>query len=162
MFYVFLRIFIFYVSAVTLSLLLPEPKARVANTRCELVNFTPVERILFFTIPGPKIPHSRFWARIESDTFGQGIVKIIFRVPRVKYCVYSLLSGSKTPHVLPPRNSHAHALFREVMWRFRPWNHGLSTDNFSPGIRKNCILSSLRSGSKSLAGVHSLLYSLGV
>ena len=37
----------------------PEPKTRVANTRCGLANFTPVERILFFTIPGPKIPHSR-------------------------------------------------------------------------------------------------------
>ena len=38
-----------------------EPKARVTNTRYGLVNFTPVERILFFTIPGPKIPHSRKW-----------------------------------------------------------------------------------------------------
>ena len=27
----------------------PEPKARMANTRCGLANFTPVERILFFT-----------------------------------------------------------------------------------------------------------------
>ena len=30
--------------------LLPEPKARVANTRCGLANFTPVKRILFFVI----------------------------------------------------------------------------------------------------------------
>ena len=33
----------------------PEPKAKVANTRRGLANFTPVERIPFFTIPGPKI-----------------------------------------------------------------------------------------------------------
>ena len=47
----------------------PEPKTRMANTRCGLVNFTPVERILFFTIPGPKIPHSRLRPGSESGTF---------------------------------------------------------------------------------------------
>ena len=34
--------------------LTPEPKARVANTRCGLANFTPVERILFFVIVSVK------------------------------------------------------------------------------------------------------------
>ena len=32
----------------------PELKARVANTRCRLANFTPVERILFFVIVSVK------------------------------------------------------------------------------------------------------------
>ena len=36
-----------------------ELKAKVANTRYELANFTAVEPILFFTTPGPKMPHSR-------------------------------------------------------------------------------------------------------
>ena len=56
----------------------PEPKARVANTSCELANFIPVVRILFFTIPGPKIPHSRFGAGREFGTFGQGVAKMSF------------------------------------------------------------------------------------
>ena len=34
--------------------LTPEPKVRVANTRCGLANFTPVERILFFVIVSVK------------------------------------------------------------------------------------------------------------
>ena len=37
-----------------------EPKARVANTRCGLADFTPVERILFFLTPRPKMTHFRF------------------------------------------------------------------------------------------------------
>ena len=40
----------------------PERKARVANTSCGLANFIPVVPILFFAIPGPKAPHSRFVA----------------------------------------------------------------------------------------------------
>ena len=31
---------------------------KLANTRCGLANFTPVERILFFTISGLKLSHS--------------------------------------------------------------------------------------------------------
>ena len=58
--------------------LTPESKARVANTSCGLANFTPVERILFFVIPGPKIPHSRFWAGSESGAFGQGMAKNLY------------------------------------------------------------------------------------
>ena len=53
----------------------PEPKARVANTSCGLANFIPVVRILFFAIPGPKTPHSRFGAGRECGTFGQGVAK---------------------------------------------------------------------------------------
>ena len=53
----------------------PEPKARVANTSCGLVNFIPVVRILFFAIPGPKTLHSRFGAGRECGTFGQGVAK---------------------------------------------------------------------------------------
>ena len=56
----------------------PEPKARVANTSCWLANFIPVVRILFFAIPGPKTPHSRFGAERECGTFGQGMAKSIF------------------------------------------------------------------------------------
>ena len=53
----------------------PEPKARVANTICGLANFIPVVGILFFAIPGPKTPHSRFGAGRECGTFGQGMAK---------------------------------------------------------------------------------------
>ena len=53
-----------------------EPKSRVAiYTSCGLANFIPVVRILFFAIPGPKTPHSRFGAGRECGTFGQGVVK---------------------------------------------------------------------------------------
>ena len=52
----------------------PEPKT-VANMRCELVNFTPVKRILFLPYPSRKYHIRGFWARSESDTFGQGMVK---------------------------------------------------------------------------------------
>ena len=31
-----------------------------------------------YPIPGPKIPHSRFWAGRESGTFGQGMAKKYF------------------------------------------------------------------------------------
>ena len=48
----------------------PEPKARVANTRCGLANFTPVERILFFLTPRPKMTYFRFCAGREWGTFG--------------------------------------------------------------------------------------------
>ena len=57
--------------------LTPEPKARVANTSCGLANFTPMERILFFAIPGPKIPYSHFGAGRKCGTFGQGVAKNI-------------------------------------------------------------------------------------
>ena len=53
----------------------PEPKARVVNTSYRLANFTPVVRILFFVIPGPKTPHSRFGTGRECGTFGQGVAK---------------------------------------------------------------------------------------
>ena len=43
----------------------PEPKVRVANTRCGLANFITVVRMLFFAIPGPKTPHSRSGAGRE-------------------------------------------------------------------------------------------------
>ena len=56
----------------------PEPKARVANTSCGLANFIPVVCILFFAIPGPKTPHSRFGAERECGTFGQGVAKNLF------------------------------------------------------------------------------------
>ena len=48
----------------------PGPKARMANTRCGLANLTPVERILFFLTPRPKMPHFRFFAGREWDIFG--------------------------------------------------------------------------------------------
>ena len=57
---------------------------KLPNTRCGLANFTPVERILFFTIPGPKIPHSRFWAGSENGTFGQSMVKNSIRNTDIK------------------------------------------------------------------------------
>ena len=59
--------------------LLPEPKTTVANICYGVALFISALCILFFTIPGPKIPHSRFWAGSESGTFGQGMVKISFR-----------------------------------------------------------------------------------
>ena len=69
----------------------PEPKASVANTRCGSANFTPVKRILFFTIPGPKILHSRFWAGRECGTFGQGMVKN--RIRNMGITLYLLYQG---------------------------------------------------------------------
>ena len=56
-----------------LSTLPHEQKAKVANTRYGLANFTAVEPIFFIT-PGPKMPHSRSWAGIESGTFGEDMV----------------------------------------------------------------------------------------
>ena len=52
--------------------LTPEPKARVANTSCGLVNFTPVERILFFATPWPNMPHSLPAPKRECGVFGPG------------------------------------------------------------------------------------------
>ena len=56
----------------------PEPKERVANTRCGLANFTPVERILFFLTSRPKMLHSRFRAGRECGTFGPVWGKVSF------------------------------------------------------------------------------------
>ena len=52
---------------------LGQSTARVnrANTSCGLDNCSPVDHILFFIIPGPKIPHSRSCAGRECGTFGQ-------------------------------------------------------------------------------------------
>ena len=44
----------------------PEPKAMVANTRCGLAHFTPVESILFFLTPRPKMTHFRFCDRRDG------------------------------------------------------------------------------------------------
>ena len=62
----------------------PEPKARVTNMCSGVSLVTPMLRILFFNIPGPKIPHSRFWAGSESGTFGQGMAKNSIRSTGVK------------------------------------------------------------------------------
>ena len=63
----------------------PEPKARVAiYPSYGLANFIPVVRILFFAIPEPKTPHSRFGAGRECDTFGQGAAKMYIYI----YCIY--------------------------------------------------------------------------
>ena len=56
----------------------PEPKARVANTRCGLANFPPVEHIQFFTIPWPKVPKvplSLSTPKRERGIFGPCMVK---------------------------------------------------------------------------------------
>ena len=63
-----------------------QPTARVCYPRLRLgcqftqavdcpSSFLPRCVIYYFTIPGPKIPHSCFWAGSESGTFGQGMVK---------------------------------------------------------------------------------------
>ena len=59
-----------------------EVKSWPVQSTCKLANmcsgvalFIPMLRIRFFTIPGPKIPHSRYGAGSESGTFGQGMVK---------------------------------------------------------------------------------------
>ena len=61
---------------------------------------------------------------------------LFFRIPHVKYCIYSPLSGSKTPHVLPPRNCYAHARF----------------PSFVPASTACVLQPSLRSGRKLTAG----------
>ena len=71
----------------------PEPKASVANTSCGLANFIPVVRILFFAIPGPKTPHSRFGAGRECGTFGQGVAKTQFSVFSIFYNTFFFLSN---------------------------------------------------------------------
>ena len=48
---------------------------KLANMCSGMALFIPMLRIQFFIIPGLKIPHSRFGARSESGTFGQGMVK---------------------------------------------------------------------------------------
>ena len=53
----------------------PEQVKIVSQAEARVAFFIPVLRILFFTIPGPKIPYSCFWAGIESGTCGQGMVK---------------------------------------------------------------------------------------
>ena len=74
---------------------------KLANTSCGLANFTPMEHILFFAIPGPKIPHSRFGAGRECGTFGQGVAKNTFPhtgpkvpisrpAPKRKYGIFGL------------------------------------------------------------------------
>ena len=54
----------------------PEPKARVANTRCGLANFTPVDRILFFVIVSVK--PLRLHSRAYSKHFTHTITKTQF------------------------------------------------------------------------------------
>ena len=56
---------------------LGQSTARVnrANTSCGLANFSPVVHILFFVIPGPKIPYFRSCAGRECGTFGHDITK---------------------------------------------------------------------------------------
>ena len=70
----------------------PEPKVRVANTRCGLVIFFPLAHILFFVIPGPKIRHWHFWAGSESGTFGQGMTKNHF-LTRVSNTIFYTTCG---------------------------------------------------------------------
>ena len=53
--------------------------------------YIPMLRIRFFIIPGPKIPHSRFGARSESGTFGQGMVKTIFLHTEAENATFSFL-----------------------------------------------------------------------
>ena len=54
----------------------PEPKTRVANTRCGLANFTPVERILFFCLVGRKY-HFRSRRPIANLVFSASLDKKI-------------------------------------------------------------------------------------
>ena len=41
-------------------------------------HYDPVVHILFFNIPGPKIPDSRLCAETHNDTSSTGVVKIVF------------------------------------------------------------------------------------
>ena len=56
----------------------PEPKARVGNTRCEVANFTPTVRILFYStldqnghLSPPKIGAKVAYISRESDLPGE-------------------------------------------------------------------------------------------
>ena len=68
-----------------------ELKAKVSNTRYGLANFTAVEPILFFTTPGPKMPHLRSWAVIGSGTFGEDMVTKFYFTTRLNKNYYSRL-----------------------------------------------------------------------
>ena len=59
----------------------------MAITSCGLANFTPMERILFFAIPGPKIPHSHFEEGGNVALSARVWRKLFFAIP-----------GPKTPH----------------------------------------------------------------
>ena len=81
----------------------------------------------------------RLHNRALSMYFTRTMTKILFFcIPRIKYCFYSLFSGSKTQHVIPPRNSHWHVRFPTFFQAsaacvlqpslFWSWNQRLSTN----------------------------------